>query len=280
MDKRTVVDLVAKEVRWWVFERRKKLEELSHGSMAVNPFLAPLLFGFNGFTSFEQLADFLLGGHFSTGHSTGFGKLIDEKILPRVFGTTKLDSEYRAHNRPYGLSHFDEVDHLIPKSNGGQDFLSLKASRWTIQLTMAVQLNTAFSKLVKMRAARKISFNKIVVGVFYGRHSMLTDKYDICRGINRGKKHSVVDLTKTVDVLAGRDFWAWLNNGQVKTQEWLLEGVMKGYRTVESEAHARGLPTSKDLISAYKVSFVRNYERFVDKKGKINWMGILREING
>jgi len=280
MDRGTIVDLVAKEVRWWVFERRKKLEELSHESMAVNPFLAPLLFGFNGFTSFEELADFLLGGHFSTGHSTGFGKLIDEKILPRVFETTKLDAEYRAQNKPFGLSHFDEVDHLIRRNDGTQDLLSLKASRWTIQLTMAVQLNNAFSKLVKMRSAGKISFNKIVVGVFYGKHSMLTDKYDICRGINRGKKHSVVDLTGTVDVLAGRDFWAWLNNGQADTQKWLMDGIMTGYKMVESKAKAHGLPTSKDLINAYRSSFVRNYERFVNAEGNIDWMSILREING
>ena len=39
-----------------------------------------------------------------------------------------------------------------------------------------------------------------------GRQSalQLTDKYDILRGINRGKQHNVVDLTANVKVYAGR----------------------------------------------------------------------------
>lgn len=280
MKKALIVDGVAKRVVWWIFERREKLEGLSHSSMAVNPFLAPLLFGFHGFNSFDELATFLLAGHFGVGHSTGFGKLIDEKILPEVFGTAKLDKAFRKQNAPYHLSLFDEIDHLVPEGPSSQNLLSLKASRWTIQLTMAVQLNHVFSKLVALRRKGGVRFDKIVVGVFYGTQAGLTDKYDICRGINRGQKHEVYDLTEVVEVKAGAEFWAWLNGGEQATQEWVMEGVLKGYEMAEAQAHSRGLASSRDLIDRYRTSFVRTYNRYVDPSGTIDWFGILRAING
>ena len=109
--------------------------------MAVNPFLAPLVIGLNGFTTFDELAAFLLGGYLSGGNNTGFGKLIDEKLLPQVFGTTKLGPAFRRENEILGGAFFDEIDRLVPGPNGTVRLLSLKSSRWTIQLAMAVNRN-------------------------------------------------------------------------------------------------------------------------------------------
>jgi hypothetical protein len=175
---------------------------------------------------------------------------------------------------------FDEIDHLVKRPSGHPDLLSLKASKWTIQLTMAVQLNHAFKEIVDLRSAGKMDFNKIVVGIFYGKNAKLTDKYDICRGINRGKKHSVYDLTSEVDVLAGREFWSWLNEGIPETQEWIMEGILLGYSQAEQDAKKLGLPTYKNLSQSYQESFLREYSEFISTTNNIDWYRILRKING
>jgi hypothetical protein len=74
---------------WWLGTRREKLRQAKHASMSINPFLLPLVMGLDGLRNFDELAAFMLGAHLATGHATGFGKLVDEKILPNVFGTRK-----------------------------------------------------------------------------------------------------------------------------------------------------------------------------------------------
>ena len=61
----------------------------------------------------------------------------------------------------------------------------------------AKELNTAFSKILTTHGDK---YKELVVGVFNGKQATLTDKYDIRRGINRGKHHDVVDLTQRVHV--------------------------------------------------------------------------------
>ena len=46
-----------------------------HGTMEVNPFMAPLIAALHGHVDFTEVAEFLIGGHFAIGHATGFGKL-------------------------------------------------------------------------------------------------------------------------------------------------------------------------------------------------------------
>ena len=113
--------------------------------------------------TFSELADLLLAGHFMAGHATGFGKLIDEKLLPNLFGTTKLDKAFRK-KRPFNQPVFTEIDHIINPGTADAVFLSLKSSRWTIQLTMAEKMNGAFKQLIDKRTAGEIAFRKIVVG--------------------------------------------------------------------------------------------------------------------
>ncbi len=241
--------------------------------MAVNPFLIPFVMDLHGFSDLGELTTFLVGGHFATGHATGFGKLIDEKVLPNVFGTTRLSAQYRREHKPFERSIFDEIDHIVPGTHG-TDLLSLKAGRWTIQLTMAVQLNAAFNDIIKAREQGSVKFHKIVLGVFYGTMEGLTDKFDIARGINRGKRHTVVDLTQHVEVLAGGSFWAWLNGGEPLTQDWVLEGLLKGLRTA-----LREFTDLKQLTEKYRRAFEARLAKHVDKNGNINWLAILKEIN-
>ncbi len=278
MQKAQIVGQVSKEVVWWIGERRKKLVELRHETMAINPFLLPLIFGTHSFRNFDELAEFLVAAHLSTGYATGFGKLMDEKILPRVFGTTKLDKAARK-TRPFSMSVFDEIDHVVIREGGKSvKLLSLKAGRWTIQLTMAVQLNKAFSELVQMRETGVLEgfhFDEIAVGVFYGTKQTLTDKYDILRGINRGAVHNVYDVTKHVHVYAGREFWSWLNDGESQTQEWVLEGILDGFTKAEK---ATGSMSS--LIDAFRQEFSQQFHPFVREDLSIDWMGIIRKING
>jgi hypothetical protein len=213
----------------------------------------------------------LLAGHLMTGYTTSFGKLIDEKILPNVFKTKKLNKSFRRENEPFREACFDEIDHLVEHPNVGPVLLSLKASRWSIQLTMAVQINKSFHEILTRYPDR---FREIVVGVFYGTRAGLTDKYDILRGINRGEAHDVIDIQGQVGVLAGKEFWAWLNGGEPNTQYWVLDGILDGLKTANSSEQYR------KLLTSYETAFNRKYECHVDQDGSINWHGLLTDING
>lgn len=275
MEKNRVIVGVVDQIVWWVGERQKKLVELRHETMSVNPFLLPLICGIHQFKNFDELAEFLVAAHLSTGYATGFGKLIDEKILPKVFGTTKLDKATRK-TRPLSMSVFDEIDHIVPSGHG--KLLSLKAGRWTIQLTMAVQLNEAFKQLINLRNKKrlgKFTFDEIAVGVFYGTKDTLTDKYDILRGINRGANHDVTDLTKDVHVYAGREFWTWLNGGEQKTQEWVLEGIIQGFAKAEKSIGSLG-----KQLAGFRKEFSQQFQTFIRADSTIDWEAIIRKING
>ncbi len=278
MDKAEVIAGVSKEIVWWMGERHKKLVQLKHETMSVNPFLLPLIFGIHEFTTFEDLSEFLVAAHLSTGYATGFGKLIDEKILPRVFGTIKLDKNARKV-QPLTMSAFNEIDHIIPAANGlSAKLLSLKAGKWTIQLTMAMHLNTAFKELIELRDSDKLGdlvFDEIVVGVFYGTKEGLTDKYDILRGINRGAQHNVHDVTKTVNAYAGREFWSWLNQGQEETQHWVLDGMIQGF-----EAAQKSMGIFSELLAGFRKEFGGQFRSCIRPDHSIDWHSIIRNING
>ena len=278
MKKAEVIAGVSKQIVWWMGERQKKLTELRHETMSVNPFLLPLIFGIHQFQDFDELAEFLVAAHLSTGYATGFGKLIDEKILPQVFGTTKLDKATR-RTAPLTMSVFDEIDHIIPAANGKPaKLLSLKAGRWTIQLTMAVQLNKAFKELLELRDSKKLGgfiFDEIAVGVFYGTKDTLTDKYDILRGINRGANHDVTPLIEHVHVYAGREFWTWLNGGEQETQEWVLEGILQGFAVAE-----RSMGSLAELLVSFRKEFSQQFQSYVRPDHTIDWHAIIKKING
>ena len=229
----------------------------------------------HGFPSFRELAAFMLAGHLVEGHATGFGKLIDEKVLD-VFGTIKLDTRFRRENPEFLSSEFDNIDHLVPRAGGPHDLLSLKAGRWSIQLGQAVQLNRSFQVLVDRREAGEIQFGRLIVGVFYGTAASLTDKYRIIRGEpGAGARHDVRDLTNHVSVLAGRTFWAWLNGGEEQTQDWMLDAIIQGF---EDEFRQHGSFTR--LFDDFVNSFAETFARHINSNGQIDWHAILREING
>ena len=271
MNKQDCVNGVKEWTLWWVGQRRQKLERELSDTMSINPFMAPFLFDYHDLENFEEYVDLIIASHLVTGHNTGFGKLVDEKFLPNVFGTRKLDAAFRRTNPPFNLSCFDEIDHLLIRDNGTKELLSLKAGRWTIQLTMAVQLNAAFNEILSNHPQ---TCDDIVVGVFYGKSDTLTDKYDILRGINRGAVHDVIDLQDSVSVYAGRDFWSWLNDGEQCTQEWVLEGITSALEEAGLRLRA------KKLLDAFRKSVGSKYDKFVDENGKLNAALLLAEING
>src|SRR3954470_22458112 len=96
-----VIEVVSRQVQWWVAERQKKLKDALSDSMAINPLLLPIIFDLHCIDSFEELSDLLISAHLMTGHFTGFGKLVDEKILPDAFGTQKLSGSFRAKTPPF-----------------------------------------------------------------------------------------------------------------------------------------------------------------------------------
>ncbi len=270
--KQEVVSAVEHWAKWWIGQRRKKLEDQLNETMSVNPFMMPFLFDYHNLDDFSDLADLIIASHLMTGHNTGFGKLIDEKILPGVFDAHKLDTRFRKANPPFNESCFDEIDHYIVRQDGTRELLSLKAGRWTIQLTMAVQLNAAFNEILTDFPGISDS---IVVGVFYGKKESLTDKYDILRGENRGANHDVIDLTANVNVYAGKEFWMWLNDGEADTQLWVLEGIKSA---LDSEKIHE---TASALLDKFKRSVVDKYENDVrDENGVLDWNKLLTKING
>ncbi len=255
--------------KWWIEQRQKKLKDQLDDTMTINPFLMPFLFDFHGFKSLDDLIEFIVGSHLMIGHNTGFGKLIDEKILPEVFGTTKLDRTYRNANPPFDNSAFDEIDHLIKRTDGKMDLISLKAGKWTIQLTMAVQLNHSFSDIIQYYSSISES---IIVGVFYGTNADLTDKYDILRGINRGANHHVKDITNYVTVLTGKEFWNWLGDGS-DIQEQLLGGFIDALK--ESNIVSK----NKKMLEDYKMCISNKYLSVIQEPAGFNWYNLLDSIN-
>jgi len=273
--KKDVHDGVAEKVKWWVGKRREKLVSLQHKSHAVNPFLWPIIQSMHGFKTFRELVSFQLAGHLVEGHATGFGKLVDEKILSDVFGTTKLDAKYRRENGNYKRHAYDNVDHLIRRPDGSVDLLSLKAGRWSIQLGQAVQLNRSFQVLLNARREGQEDFAEIVIGVFYGTQETLTDKYTIIRGLPTRASHDVVDISADVQVLAGREFWSWINDSEADTQEWVLEGIGSGYDLAVQE-HGPLDVLFEEFIDDFSASF----DKYADTSGKFDWMSLLKDING
>jgi hypothetical protein len=264
-----VTSSVAQWAKWWVGQRRKKLDEVRHETMSINPFLVPAIQMIHGLESPSALSKFLVAVHFGIGHATGFGKLVDEKLLPNVFGTQKLDAATRKQ-LDLTAPEFDEIDHLVPGA-GEPTLLSVKASQWTIQLTMAVKLNHAFSQLVTHRRKRVYKFSKIVVGVYSDRRESLSDKYDIVCGINRGKQHGVIDLRGDVEVLAGTDFWAWLNGGERQTARWVSRGIVRGC----SEAfHESG--DLKQQVRDFEQQVADN----ISSDGQLNWDALVDRVSG
>jgi len=272
MDRQAVVEGVAQEVLRFAANRRKKLEALQHSTMAENPFLNPLIMEMNGYETLADLADFVIGGHLSEGHATGFGKLVDERIVPHVFGTIKLTKSFRKQNNPYDATMFGVIDHLRPKPDGTQDLLPLKAGRWSIQLGQALNMNHSFARLLDEREAGFINFDRIVIGVLYGTAGKLTDKFQIARGVG---PHDVIDIQQHVDIRAGREFWSWLNEDIDETQEWVMDGFLLGIRTSREQ-----LGPAADLIGAYARSYEAKLSHHVKGDGSIDWHGLLREING
>ncbi len=266
-----VIARVAEETQWLINQRIKKLKQEMHNTMSISPFLAPILFELHNFVSFTELADLLLAGHLMTGYTTSIGKFVDEKLLPKVFGASKLNARYRLATPPLNDACFDEIDHLVPRPDGSFALLSLKASRWTINLSAAMSLNAAFARIISHYS---LDYHEIVVGIFNGTLAGLSDKYDILRGINRGKNHDVVDVQKNVQVLAGKDFWAWINGGEPLTQHWVLDGILEGLHSSSSREE------SKRLLDGYTQAFNRLYARSINDDGSINWHHLLDNING
>jgi hypothetical protein len=269
--KQDVIEGVSTETRWVVKQRMAKLRAELHDTMSVNPFLMPILVDLHHAESFAELGELLLAAHLMSGHTTSFGNLIDEKILPRVFKTAKLDAKLRASTPPLIESCFNEIDHLVPRPGRDPVLLSLKASRWTIQLTMAMEMNNAFNNILTKHGN---IFDQIVVGVFSGRANALTDKYDILRGINRGKVHNVIDIQQHVHVLAGRQFWSWLNGDEPFTQDWVLDGILDGLKRANCRKEC------KNLLANYSKAFTKLYAKHLNADGTVNWHQLLSEVNG
>lgn len=211
----------AKETALFLGRRLRKLRTKISGVLNLNPFLLRTLKDFHQITDQLSLAQFLLTAHLGGGHATGFGKMIDEKVLPQVFRTKRLDSSCR-DVPPYNREVFDDIDHLVTRKDGVY-LLSLKAGAWSIQLGQAMGLYRHFLAL----GEQGLQSCGIVVGVFYGHKGLLTDKYRIVYGENVRHQAEMRKLDY-VEVKAGAEFWSWINDDEEATHEWLLEGIAKG----------------------------------------------------
>lgn len=261
-------------VLWWLTNRRdQKFKIADNDTFNPNPFLLPLVAALHGVDSVEELGEILLAGHLVGGHNTGFGKLFDEKLLPRVFDTKKLDKRFRESTPPYSQSAFNDIDHVVPR-DGYDDLVSLKSSRWTINLGGAKDLNRSFEQ-IRQHHMRPYPgrYGEIAVGVLYGRE--LTDKYQVLRGETERQRrlHDVTDLTDTVQVYSGREFWAWLNDGESDTQDWIMDGLLLAVEEF------KGTSAQKALM----FDLVRNSENLRVLGADANnfeWHKMLKHVNG
>lgn len=266
---KTVVDGVANEIALFLSRRLRKLRTHISGVLNINPFLMRALQTFHRITDQRSLADFMLIWHLGGGHATSFGKMVDERLLPNVFNTIRLDSTFR-HTPPYNRPPFDDIDHLVDRHDG-RYLLSLKASGWTIQYGQAMGLYGNFLSLGKEQLQDK----GVIVGVFYGHKGLLTDKYRIVRGENV-RRQEILKPLDYVQVKAGEKFWTWLNDDEPRTQDWLLEGIELGENTfaknnADMEAVVGGAAQTlvKELQAKYKLP----------ADGSIDWTFLLHAVN-
>lgn len=271
VDKARVVEGVAVLVDAFLERRLKKLTGNISAFLNINPFLVSSLRDFHSFKKLTDLADFMFIGHMSSGHATGFGKLVDEKILPDVFGTVKLTSRIRKEKLMTAAA-FNEIDHIVnPDSPDEWSLLSLKAGPWTIQDASAHSLYEAFKGIGDFQRFGK----EIVVGVFYGNTGSLTNKYGILRGINPRQQDQFVVLNH-VRVLAGRDFWSWLNGDIEETQEWVLEGTRLGASMLLSQ-NAENRDIIKNAPKRLAEEIGKKYN--ISTTEDIDWVRLLMAIN-
>ncbi len=270
-DRELVIAAVERLTIAMIKRRAAKVAATNHGTMEINPFLAPLICALHGLKNAKELADFVIPGHFYIGHGTSFGKLIDEKILPAAFGTTKLTKKYRVAN---GLADpaFDDIDHIVEQADG-RYLLSQKASKWTIQLGQAAGLNRSFKALIDMRSRGEIEFKRIVVGVFYGNANELTDKYRVLAGVTTGAAHDVVDISGDVEVFAGRAFWHWLS-GSPDAQEWVMIGIC---RAIQSAKRAEGAAQSATEAIEREVTGMLSQVGAIETEA--DWVAFINAVN-
>ncbi len=267
-----MVSGVATEALRFIRNRREKLVRLRHASLAVNPFLWPMLMELNGYETLDELTTYIIAGHLSDGHATGFGKLVDERIVPNVFETSKLDAAFRRMNPPFAEAKYGVIDHIVHRPDGPDDLLPLKAGRWSIQLGQAKNMNRDFADILEARERGEVSFDRIVIGVLYGTEATLTDKFQIARGTG---PHDLTDISADVDLRVGRDFWSWLNEGVEETQDWVMDGFLVALDSAREE-----LGSAADAVEGFRLSYQATLERHQGADGKIDWHALLREVNG
>src|SRR5438093_3265797 len=100
VNRNRIVELSSNEIALFLSRRLRKLRTHISGVLNINPFLLRALKDFHQITDQKSLADFMLIWHLGGGHATSFGKMIDERLLPNVFNTVRLDSTFR-HEPPY-----------------------------------------------------------------------------------------------------------------------------------------------------------------------------------
>jgi hypothetical protein len=264
-----IVEKTAKETALFLGRRLRKLRTEISGVLNVNLFLMRALKDFHQIKDQTTLSEFMLTWHLANGHATGFGKMIDEKVLPRVFGTKRLDSSCRDET-PYNREIFDDIDHIVTRRDG-EYLLSLKAGAWTIQLGQAMGLYRHFLALGKERLQAK----GIVVGVFYGHKGLLTDKYRIVKGENE-RHQAEMEKLPYVEVKAGEKFWTWLNDDAALTQDWLLEGIAKG-----ADDFMLGSPEAGIVVGGAPQRLVEELRAKygLPEDGSIDWVLLLHSIN-
>ena len=136
-------------------------------------------------------------------------------------------------------------------------------------------MNRSLQVLLSSRQQGQTSFDHIVVGVIYGTQESLTDKYRIIRGLTTRAEHDIADISAHVQVLAGREFWSWLNDDEARTQEWILEGIALGYELAVEE-HG----PIKDLFENFVDDYASTFDAFISEEGDLDWEALLRDING
>jgi hypothetical protein len=266
---REIVDKTAKETALFLGRRLRKLRTEIGGVLNVNPFLMRALKDFHQIKDQTSLSEFMLTWHLANGHATGFGKMIDEKVLPQVFGTKRLDSSCR-DEAPYNREIFDDIDHIVTRRDGDY-LLPLKAGAWTIQLGQAMGLYRHFLALGK----EKLQSKGIVVGVFYGHKGLLRDKYRIVKGENE-RHQSEMEKLPYVEVKAGEKFWTWLNDDTSLTQDWLMEGIAKG-----ADDFLAGSPDASIVIGGAPQRLVEELRAKygLPNDGSIDWALLLHAVN-
>lgn len=171
----------------------------------LNIFLLLMMAPAYNINSPYDLAEHLQTGEMPHGDSTGFGKFVENHILP-IFGVEEVPEKRRDQPRAT-RDLFSPIDAQMTIENTFY-YTTWKAGPWTMNQSHANEMISSFPIIHEQTGS------DIILGVFYGRYEQLNNKPALVRRGTGGYFHTLV----------GKDLWEFIT-GYENAHIHVLEAI-------------------------------------------------------